>query len=536
MWPRLRIDDVRAIVNTLGAMVMAIAFAMLIPLGVAIACAEWSPALDFLVSFGAALTLGAAMRLVRPKNRGLTRTQALLVTGLAWVTASLVAALPFTIAGHYVSGFDAFFDAVSCFTGTGVSLIQGLSHLPISFGLWRMILLIIGAQGIVLVALGLGTISKFSGAGLLFEAEGHPDKIMPRMASTSRFIMLFMGVFIAVGTIACTLACLFLCGMEPLRALYHGFCLATAGATTGGITVMDVGVGYYHQPALNTVLMVLMLTGTFSFAVYLRMARKGPREFLRDIETRTILVWAAAVLVLLAVSFAQDAYFGTVTTFLDKGIFNLVSAITGTGFCTLTSPQLTTVATSAVLFSFILGMVMGGATSSTTGGVKAIRVALVFKSIVNEVRRALLPSHAREAIRYYHLGEQTLTSELSRNAMLVLLLFLLTYMMGSMAGVIYGLDPLEAVLESVSCTNNCGISTGIVSPDLPLTLKCIYLVQMLAGRLEFVALLATLMSIAVSAVHGASDSVAGRKAVAMVPSRMRRAWRGSMGQRRGGRR
>lgn len=536
MWPRLRIDDVRAIVNTLGAMVMAIACTMLIPLVVAVICAEWSPALDFLVSFGAALTVGAAMRLVRPKNRGLTRTQALLVTGLAWVTAALVAALPFTIAGHYVSAFDAFFDAVSCFTGTGVSLIQGLSHLPVSFGLWRMIMLIIGAQGIVLVALGLGTISKFSGAGLLFEAEGHPDKIMPRMASTSRFIMLFMGVFIVVGTLACTLICLFLCGMQPLRALYHGFCLATAGATTGGITVMDVGAGYYHQPVLNAVLMCLMLTGTFSFAVYLRMARKGSREFLRDIETRTILVWAAAVLVLLAVSFAQDSFFGDLGIFLDKGVFNLVSAVTGTGFCTLTSPQLTTVATSAVLFSFILGMVMGGATSSTTGGIKAIRVALVFKSIVNEVRRALLPSRAREAIRYYHLGEQTLTSELSRNAMLVFLLFLLTYMLGAMAGVIYGLDPLEAVLESVSCTNNCGISTGIVNPGLPLALKSIYLVQMLAGRLEFVAMLATLMSLAVSTVHGVGASSAGRAVVDLIPPRMRRAWHGRRGQKGGGQR
>lgn len=535
MWPRLRIDDVRAIVNTLGAMVMAIALAMLIPLAVALACAEWDPALDFLVAFGAALALGAAMRLVRPRNRGLTRMQALLVTGFAWVAAALVSALPFTIAGHYASAFDAFFDAISCYTGTGVSLIQDLAHLPVSFGLWRMIMLIIGAQGIVLVALGLGTISKFSGAGLLFEAEAHQDKIMPRMASTSRFIMLFMGAFILFGSVVCTLVCLAGCGMQPLRALYHGVCLAIAGATTGGLSVMDVGASYYHQPVLNLVLMVLMLTGTFSFAVYLRMARKGPREFLRDIETRTILVWAAVILVLLAVAFSQDSYFGGLGTFMDKGIFNLVAVVTGTGFCTLTSPQLTTVATSAVLFSFILGMAMGGATSSTTGGVKAIRVAVVFKSIVNEVRRVLLPSSAREAIRYYHLGEQTLTPELSRNAMLVFLLFLVTYMLGAMAGVIYGLDPLEAILESVSCTNNCGISTGIVSPDLPVALKAIYMVQMLAGRLEFVALLATLTSVAVSAARGVAESPAGRSLVERVPARMRRAWNGRSTQ-KGGRR
>lgn len=66
MWPRLRIDDVRSVVNTLGTLIMAISFAMLIPLVAACACGEWSPALDFLISFGAAFTVGSAMRLVRP--------------------------------------------------------------------------------------------------------------------------------------------------------------------------------------------------------------------------------------------------------------------------------------------------------------------------------------------------------------------------------------------------------------------------------------------------------------------------------------
>ncbi len=524
MWPRLRIDDVRSIVNTMGAMVIAIALAMLIPLVAAVACREWEPALDFLISFGAALTVGAAMRLVRPRERGLTRMQALLVTGLAWIAAALVSAVPFVIGGYYLTPFDAFFDAISCYTGTGMSMIQRLSHLPVSYGLWRMIMLIIGAQGIVLVALGLGTISRFSGAGLLFEAEGHRSDIMPRMASASRSIMVFMGAFIVIGSVVCSIICLALCGMEPLRALYHGFCLAVAGATTGGISVMDVGVSYYHQPLLDAVLMALMFSGTFSFAVYLRMARKGSREFLHDIETRMILFWASVVLVLLAASFAQDAFLNGAGVFLSKGVFNLASAITGTGFFTLTSSQLTSVATSAVLFAFILGMVMGGATTSTAGGVKAIRVAIFFKSIANEVRRVLLPQSARETVRYYHLGEQVLTPELSRNAMLVLLLFLVTYIVGAMAGVLHGLDPLAATLESISCTNNVGISAGIVGPDLPVSLKVIYMVQMLAGRLEFLALLATMVSIGVSTARGVGDSPIGRGVRRLVPPRVRRAW------------
>lgn len=524
MWPRLRIDDVRAVVNTLGAVVTAVALAMLIPLAAALVCREWGPAVDFTASFGLTLVLGSAMRLVRPKSRGLTRMQALVVTGLAWVAAALVSSVPFAVSGYSGSWFDAFFDCIAYYTGTGVTFLQDLAHLPVSFHLWRMIMLIIGAQGIVLVALGLGTISKFSGAGALFEAEGHQDRLTPRMATTSRFIALFMGAFIVLGTAACTLVCWGFCGFEPLTALYHGFCLATAAVTTGGVTVMDIGVSYYQQSVLNVVLICLMLTGVFSFAVYLHMARKGSREFFRDVETRMILVWALIVLVLLAAAFAQDENFGDVGTFLDKGVFTLVAAVTGTGFSGLTTAQLTSVASSGVLFALILAMAMGGATSSTAGGIKAIRVAIVFKSIASEVRRVMLPSSAREAIHYYHLGEQTLTPELSRNAMLVFLLFLLTYIAGAMVGVLHGIDPIDAVLESISCTSNCGISAGIATSDVSPVLKVCYLVQMLAGRLEFVALLATLTSIAVSGVRGVGDSPLGRRAAALVPQGMRRTW------------
>ena len=531
MWPRLRIDDVRSVVNTLGMIVTAVALAMLVPLAAACLCGERGPACDFAFSFGLTFFLGSLMRLVRPRSRGLTRMQALVVTGLAWVVAALVSSVPFVVSG-YSTFSDALFDAIAYYTGTGITFIQDLAHLPVSFGLWRAIMVVIGAQGIVLVAVGLGTISKFSGAGLLFEAEGHQERLMPRMATTSRFIALFMGAFIALGTLACSVVCLAFCGMSPARALYHGFFLATCAVTTGGISVMDVGVVYYQQPVLDVILMCLMFTGVFSFAVYLYAARKGTRELFRDIETRMILLWALLVLVLLAAAFAQDDTFGDLGTFLDKGVFNLVSAVTGTGYCTLMSTQLTGIASPGVLFAFILAMAMGGATSSTGGGIKAVRAALLFKSIASEVRRVLLPSSAREAIRYYHLGEQTLTPELSRNAMLVFLLFLLTYMTGAMVGVLYGADPMNAVLESMSCTNNCGISAGIIGPGLPPVLKLCYATQMLAGRLEFVTLFATLTSIAVSAVRGVGDSRAGRRVPRLAGAQARRDGLGKRGGRR----
>lgn len=534
MWPRLRIDDVRAIVHYLGTLTIVVGASMLVPLVVALVCHEWNAAVAFVASFGVTLSVGAALRFVKPRRPGLSRIQALVITGLAWVVGSLVAALPaFLFGATDGSFFDAVFDAAAYLTGAGISILSHVGTLPVSIVLWRSVAVIIGAQGIVVVALGLGTISRFSGAGALFEAEAHSDRIMPQIAATARFIVFFVGMLIVFGTAACFVVLTLSCGLSPSTALLYAFVLATSAVATGGITPEPAGVSYYHSPLLNSVLCILMLFGVFSFALYFYIAKKGPREFFRDVETRTILVWMLVVLALLVTAFAHDEYFSNVATFFDKGVFNLVSAATTAGFGTLSSAQMGAVASSGILFALIMGMSMGGATSSTTGGFKAVRLALAIKTVASDIRRSLLPRRARDVIRYRHLGDQVLTSDLSRNVMIVILLYLLSYTVGTVVGVAYGHDPISAAFESVSCAATCGLSAGIVSASMPLGLKACYLVQMLTGRLEFLTLLTTIASIVGSSVSVARRSPAAQALRKAVPASVRRSWRGERGRRSG---
>lgn len=531
MWPRLRIDDVRAIVHYLGTLTIVVGVAMLVPLVVALACREWNAAIAFTASFGATLVMGGAMRLARPRRPGLTRMQALVITGLAWVVGSLVAALPLVLSGATGSYLDAVFDTTSYITNAGMSVLTHLGSLPASVLLWRSIVVVIGAQGIVVVALGLGTISRFSGAGLLLAAEGHADRIMPQMVATARFIVAFMSLLIAMGTAAVWVVLVLSCGLSPLPALLHAFNLSSSAVATAGVTIMPAGMSYYHSSLLNVVVAVLCLVGAFSFALYYRMAQKGTREFFRDIETRAIIVWVVFILVLLAIAFAHDEYFSDVATFFDKGVFNLFSAATSAGFSTLTSAQIGSVAGPGIVFGFVLAMSIGGATSSTAGGIKAIRAALILKTFASEVRRSLLPGRARDVIRYHHLGDQVLTPDLSRNVMIVTLLYLISYTLGAVVGVAYGYDPISAALESVSCASNSGLSAGIVSASMPVGLKVCYLLQMLTGRLEFLTLVTTFASIGGSALSVASGTKAARALRAAVPAGLRRSWRGDGGRR-----
>ena len=110
--------------------------------------------------------------------------------------------------------------------------------------------------------------------------------------------------------------------------------------------------------------------------------------------------------------------------------------------------------------------------------------------------------------------------------MLVLLLYLVSFVIGAILGVAYGFDPISAVLESVSCSACCGFSSGIVSLGMPLGLKICCFVQMLAGRLEFLTLFATIASIGASLGHAALSSRAARGLPQLVPNGVRRAWRG----------
>ena len=82
--------------------------------------------------------------------------------------------------------------------------------------------------------------------------------------------------------------------------------------------------------------------------------------------------------------------------------------------------------------------------------------------------------------------------------MTVSALFIMTFVIGSLAGVAHGYDATSAIFESVSMASNGGLSSGIVSRGMPISLEFLYIIEMWAGRLEFIALLALLVKLVVS--------------------------------------
>ncbi len=185
---------------------------------------------------------------------------------------------------------------------------------------------------------------------------------------------------------------------------------------------------------------------------------------------------------------------------LHRGTFMLVSAMTTTGFSIVTVNQLLSVFTSGAFLTLALVMAVGAGAGSTAGGIKLYRVGIIAKSILQTIKETLAPDSARVVVAYNHLGRRILTSDRVKEAMTVFILYVITYVLGSLVGIAHGYDAVQSVFESVAMTSNGGIITGIASPGMPWTLELFYIFQMWVGRLEFIALLALLVQVAISVV------------------------------------
>lgn len=490
--------DLKVVAHFLGVILLMTAASMLVPFAVALINQEWSPACDFIFSGGLCALVGVLLLLLKIRPSALNSRQAMLLTGLTWVLISFFGAIPLYLTGHFNSFFDALFDSVSGFTTTGCSLISDVDHLAYSHNIWRLMTHVIGGQGIIAFALTVGIFARSSGAGSLYKAEGKSDSILPNIVQTVRFSMFVTIFFVSLGSAFLWLIMLGQ-GMEAGRSIFHSFAISAAAFGTGGFAPMSSSITYYHSMGVEFVLMILMCAGALNFTLYFAIWHGSIDEFLRNIEVKTLAYWGFAVMLIFSVAFAHDNLLGSnLMALIRRGVFTVVAAISNAGFTTFYTSQVAHEATPAIMFAIILAMSIGGATGSTSGGIKALRIALIVKSVLADVKRALSPDGAQVRIKYHHMHDKILDNETASQALSVFLLFVITYLLGTMVAVGLGYPPLQAAFESVSVTSNAGMSAGIVDANMPFILKLLYMLQMWAGRLEFLALLALIAGIYVS--------------------------------------
>jgi trk system potassium uptake protein TrkH len=249
---------------------------------------------------------------------------------------------------------------------------------------------------------------------------------------------------------------------------------------------------YYHSWVFEMVVVALMMAGTLNFNLHAAVWRGNRREILRNIETRTLALSIFVLSVLVAFGLAVEGVYDGPLEAVRKGAFHVVSAQTGTGLQSLYPSQWASSFSQTAWIGIVLAMGLGGGMSSTAGGIKALRVGLLFKMIVRNVRAAVSPRSVLVQSRYHHIRDKVLSPELTVAVLIFFTTYVLAYLTGGIIGTAYGYPVDQAMFESVSATANVGLSMGITSADMPLGLKLLYIFQMWIGRLEFVAVFALL--------------------------------------------
>lgn len=510
MWPRLSLADARAIAHYLGVLAQLLGACMALPLITAVCFAEWGAASRYLLACGLCVTVGALLRLTHTGQPRLTRPQAVAVTGLAWVLLSLLAAAPLWLSGHFGDYLDALFESVSGLTTTGISVAQDLGHLSNADNMWRFSTQLIGGLGFIVVALSLGLFGRRIESGL-YSSEAHTERIVPNVVETARFTARVALAIVGAATVAIALLCV-ACGIEPVRAALHGLWLSVAAFATGGFSPMPDSVGYYRSFPLELVLMMVMLLGSLNFALFLAAWHGRTDQAARDHELRAAALWVCAMTVLFAAAACSGSqHLSDLPVLLRQGLFTIVSTLSTSGFQTLSTTQLMNVLPSGALLVLVLLMAVGGCAGSTAGGIKLHRLGIVVRSLLLTFREALSPASARITVDYEHFGRRRLDAAAVKEAMTVFVLFTVVCGFGALMGVAHGLDGLSAIVDSVAMTCNGGVSSGAIAPGMPMTLEATYILQMLAGRLEFVTFAAIVIQVVVTVVPPAVTRRLGRR-------------------------
>lgn len=481
---RPRYNDIKIICYYLGKVIIGIGLLMLVPLLVSLVFKEWDAAFDFLIGMMASLSFGLFFVRVFYTREEMGWMHGMIVAALSWLVATFLSAIPLYLSGHFLTFLDTCFDTMSGFATTGLTIIGDLDHLANSHNMWRHFIMFIGGQGIIVIALTF--LIKASGTFTMYVGEAREEKILPNVIHTARFIWTVSLVYLGVGTAALTIIGVYE-GLPVVRAFLHGMWIFMAAWDTGGFTPQSQNILYYHSIPFEIITISLMTLGALNFKLHYAVWTGNKKEIFKNIEVVTILITILTTFSLCAVGLSRLGVYPEAVSLFRKGFYQLISAHVGAGYSTIYGRQFILEWGGLAMATTIIAMALGGCACSTAGGIKALRIGIMFKALRQDIKKIMTPGDGVVVQTFHHIKDMVLENKHVRVAATIILCYLLVYFGGAVIGMLFGYSPIEALFESVSATANVGLSCGITQASMPNLLKLTYMFQMWVGRLEFMS-------------------------------------------------
>jgi len=478
-----RIERFSIIAPDIGNIFRFMSAATALPLVVAVIYREWEMILPMISVPAVLFLLGSLLVRVPREEREAPLSAALMAVALIWLIIALVSALPFCL-GLGVSYLDAFFEAMSGWTDTGLTMMRSVEEMPRTLLFWRSLMQWLGGIGIVAF-----TVAMASRTGLtqfrLYRSEGRSEALMPSVVATG-----FEMWKIYLALTAAAIGLVLLSGIP----LWDAVNIALVAIATGGFSVHSEGIPFYNNPLLEVLIVPVMIAGALPFKLYYLLYRQRGVQFFEDQQARLLFMLVALGIIVIAWDLVTLSA-TDLPTAVRQALFMATAAVTSTGFQVASPNEWASV---TVLFLAML-MVIGGASGSTAGGIKLSRVVLGFQSLVWWFRRMFVSGKVLVPFKYDGrvIPKNIADLEVSRNMLTIMLYFLIIFVATILVMHLQptSFDSSNVIFEVVTAMCNNGISTGFVSPDMDAPAKVVFILVMWIGRLEVIPVIMLVMGV-----------------------------------------
>lgn len=437
---------------------------------------------SFLYTIIILIVLGVILIRIKAKNKNIYSRDGFAIVAIGWILLSFFGALPFYFSGAIPSLVDSFFEASSGFTTTGATILGEIESLSRGILFWRSFTHWIGGMGVLVLVMAILP-SAGAGSMQIMKAESpgpNPGKLVPKVKETAKILY---GIYLIITLVQLIL--LKVSGLPLFDSIIHT--LGTVG--TGGFSNRNISVGAYNNIAAEIIITVFMLICGANFALHYQLLKGNIKGFFKDGEFKLYLFIVTMSIILITFNLNGNIY-NSVKESLRHASFQVASIITTTGYATVdfnTWPSLSKLI-------LLLLMFVGGCAGSTAGGMKNIRILLLFKAAKRDLLKIIHPKAVYTVtLQGKAVNEQTLSEVLGFFFMYVII-FCFSVLIVSFEG-----KDIVTTISSVATTlGNVGPGLEIVGPmgnfsSFTVFSKLIFSFCMIVGRLEIYPMILLLM-------------------------------------------
>ena len=469
------------VAKTIGLLLMVFSFAQVPPLIVDLIYSE-GEYLSFVYSF--ALTVLGGLILWWPfkeVKKDFRLREGVLIVVCFWIVLSLFGTLPFLITDSIssLSFSEAFFESMSGLTTTGATVLNQLDELPKSILFYRQQLQWLGGMGIIVLAVAVLPLLGVGGMEL-YHAESSgiaKDRLTPKLRNTA---IALWKIYVSL-TVLCAVG-YFLSGMSIFDAVSHSF----STVAIGGFSTHDGSIGYFNSATIETIAMIFMFLAGINFSLhFVAWNNRSLIDYIKDSEFKTYAMVLICSSIIVITALSLNGQYESANETVRHSLFQTISIATTTGF---TSQNYSSWPAAIPVFLIMMSFI-GACVGSTGGGIKVVRILVMFRLGMKEIHKFIRPNaQVSVKLNKSSINEKALVSVLGFFSLYAISFFLILMLL-----MFAGLDQVTAYSATAATMNNLGPGLGDVAQNYSSVgeaAKWILSFSMLIGRLEVLTIIA----------------------------------------------